>query len=69
MSKIKSILDDDQKHQAAETPTEESEQSVRNVLDNAHKMGIYEKADEEHPQELGLGEEVNDEEEERLGED
>ncbi len=79
MPTIKKILTDDQKHQVNKTPAQQGEESVSgetpdpesddNVLDKAHKMGIYEKADEEHPQELGLGEEVNKEEEERLGED
>lgn len=65
----KRILPDDQKHRDAlgediktgeqsisgSTPDPESDD---NTLDAAHKAGLYENQDEEHPGELGIDEEI-----------
>lgn len=43
------------------TPLPESDDDT---LDMEHEMGLYKKEDEAHPKESGLGEEVNEAEEE-----
>lgn len=70
---IKRIISDDQKHKDAldediktgeesisgSTPDPESDDDT---LDTAHKTGIYEDQDEEHPGELGVDEEIHKDE-------
>lgn len=72
------IVPDDQKHQEAldediktgeqsisgSTPNPESDD---NVLDAAHKAGLYEDQDEEHQGELGIDEEIHKDELEHQG--
>ncbi|QQG43342.1 MAG: hypothetical protein HYW45_04080 [Candidatus Daviesbacteria bacterium] len=70
---------DEEKHQQVETPEEEGEQSISgdtpapesddDTLENVHKVGLYEDQDEEHPGELGIAEEIEEDEEERKRED
>jgi len=71
--RIKRIVPDDQKHQAAvdediktgeesisgSTPDPESDDDTQ---DAAHKVGIYEDQDEEHPGELGIDQEIHKDE-------
>ncbi len=62
-------MDDDQKHQKVKTPQNQGEESISgsmagvesddNTLDAAHEMGLYQKADEEHPKEVGIAEEID----------
>lgn len=72
--KIKKILSDDEKHKQAmeseevgdtdetgEAPDPESD----DTLENAHKVGLYEAADEEHPKEAGIAEEIEKDEKKR----
>lgn len=78
--KIKRIVSDDQKHQSALDQDENTgEQSISgatpdpesddNVLDAAKEAGLYEKADEEHPQELNIAEEIEEAEKAHQEED
>lgn len=77
--KIKKIQDDQDKHDIVQTPQVVGEtsksgsmvdpESDDNVLDNAHEMGLYEEADEEHPAELGIAEQVEKDERKHQEED
>lgn len=59
------------------TPQEEGETSISghmpnpsaddNALDSAQKAGLYEDADQDNPQPLGVGREINKDEKERHG--
>lgn len=49
---------------SGETPDPESDD---NVLDAAHKAGLYTESDEEHPHEVDLANEVDEAEKERVG--
>lgn len=79
MPRIKKIESDQQKHEEAKSPQEEGEESISgdmadlesddNVLDAAHKVGLYENADEEHPEELGLDSQTDKDDEQNLEED
>lgn len=63
---------DSKKHRGTISPEEDSEQSRsghmpdpeevegKDTLDAAQEVGLYTEADEEHPKEVGLGEEVNE---------
>ncbi len=63
------MQDEDKKHRVVKesemTGDEDVSGSMANpesdddVLDSIHKMGLYQKANEEHPEELGLGEQVD----------
>lgn len=69
MPDLKRIDPDEQKHQKAlDEDIKTGEQSISgstpdpesddNILDAAHKAGLYEDQDEEHPGELGIDEEI-----------
>ncbi|RJQ27803.1 hypothetical protein C4577_00560 [Candidatus Parcubacteria bacterium] len=68
----KKVISHDRKHRDVKPPNVKGEESISgdmttpdaddNVLDNAHEAGLYEDADEEHPKELDLGEEINKDE-------
>lgn len=68
--KLKRIVSDTQKHESAESVEDKDQLSKSghmpsvdsddNVLEEAQEdEDLYLEADEEHPQELGLGEQVN----------
>lgn len=72
-NKIQRIIPDDQKHkEALDEDIKTGEQSISgstpdpesddNVLDAAHKAGLYEDQDEEHQGELGIDEEIHKDE-------
>lgn len=59
---------DDKKHQFLENADEDESVKVdstdephsdADTLDNAHKMGLYKSADEEHPAELNIAGEID----------
>ncbi len=65
------------KHKKTETPGQAGEETISgdtpalesddDMLDNAHDMGLYEKDDGAHPQELNIAAEVMSAEENRRG--
>lgn len=74
------IIPDDQKHQdALDEDIKTGEQSISgstpdpesddNALDAAHKAGLYEDQDEEHPGEVNVAKEVEKDEEEHQEKD
>ena len=68
-------MNDDDKHKLANESDQSGNEdeagsmadleSDDNALDAAQKMGLYNKADEEHPVEVGIGEEINKAEKDR----
>lgn len=73
-------MNDDQKHQdALDEDIKTGEQSISgstpdsesddNTLDTAHKAGLYEDQDEEHPGELGIDQEIRKDEKEHQEKD
>lgn len=73
-------MNDDQKHKEAMNQDENTgEESISgstpdlesddDTLETAHKAGLYQNADEEHPAELGIGQQVNNAEEKHQEED
>lgn len=72
-------ISDEEKHQLVETPEQEGEKSISgdmpspesddDTLENVHKVGLYENQDEEHPGELGIAQELEEDEEERIRKD
>jgi hypothetical protein len=56
--------------ESTQTPEEYGQESISghmtapnrddSVIDNVHEVGLYEKADEENPQELGIGDEIDE---------
>lgn len=80
--KVKKILSDQKKHNQAESvqvqgeesregsmPTSGSKETTKTTLEEAQNMGLYEDQDEEHPDELGIAEEIEKDEKTRLTED
>jgi hypothetical protein len=71
--------DDDSKHQSTQSPSVADEQSLSgstpdpesddDTLEAAHEAGLYEDADDEHPAELNLAEEVEKDEKRHQQED
>lgn len=69
---IKKIKPEDVKHEEVEAPQIQGEKSVSgstpdpesddNVLKAAQEAGLYEEADEEHPTELNIAEEIEKDE-------
>lgn len=73
MTKVPKLDEDDQKHKdAVSEDIKTGEQSISgstpdpesddNTLDSAHKQGLYEDQDEEHPGELGVDQETHKDE-------
>lgn len=51
------VIDEGSVSGSASDPEEIEE---KDTLDQAHDMGLYKDQDEEHPKELGLGEQINE---------
>ncbi|MBI3485731.1 hypothetical protein HY025_02190 [Candidatus Daviesbacteria bacterium] len=72
-------MNDDQKHKQAKAVEEVGDEDASgtmadlesddDMLENAHKAGLYEKSDDEHPEELNVAKEVENAEKVHIKED
>ncbi len=60
-------MDDTQDNKPKVEELEEGAETDDDTLDTAHKMGLYQDADEEHPHELDLAKEMEKAEKDNAG--